>query len=696
MSPGFRIIALLFSILTLSPFTLADQKNPLQTTQAHSTAHFISDASQIERGQPFRAGLKILLEEKWHTYWHNPGDSGAPVIFDWKLPEGWSASEIQMPAPQRIPTPPLETFGFEGESLFYATLTPPKNSTANSVDLELEAEWLVCKDICIPAVYSFKMNLPISGSFVQSESFEAFEIASKEIPGESNQIQGSYKVSGDEVQIQLVTPESWQIIDLFPGPDNILSNKPIAAQTATDFKPGQWQLVTEASLRKSKAKNTRVLVEYKTSTEQNSTNHAWVTLKKEASPLLAILGFAFLGGLILNLMPCVFPIISMKFFSVLKHSKENIQAVRRDNTFYILGVLVSFWALTLLLYFLRASGEALGWGFQLQSPAFVIGLLLLFALMAFNFLGWFEIQFLLPGTGKWLSKEGPTGHFFTGVLSTIVASPCTAPFMGVSIGFALAQNLPIMLLIFTSLGLGLSFPYILLSIFPSLTLFLPKPGPWMEKLKTFMAFPLFATMIWLAWSLSFQISSTSLAFVWCSVLLLGFWVWFSRNLFETSKTKLRTGQILILVMALWLAFANIQPAAQLQAGETSSGGLIWKPYSEEMLSKLKSEGKAVFIDFTAAWCITCQVNKQVTFTNSEIIELIKAEDIQLLRADWTNRDPDITRVLEKFNRAGVPLYLFYPAHRDKAEVLPEILTATIFKEHVQPFLNSTNQQRTEK
>lgn len=629
----------------------------------------------------------IQLEKDWHTYWLNPGDSGAAVFFKWSLPQGWKVGEIHMPPPLRIPTPPLETFGYEGEVLFYSELLPPKGFEAATAKIELEAEWLVCKDVCIPAVHTFVFTLPqAKGEAEKSKDFEKFELAEAKVPLASQEIEGQVKVTGKRAELQLKAPPEWSIIDIFPGPDHLISNK---ALTLASSKKGQWNLHTSLSIKKEKAKNRDILVEYKTPDSPDS-QFTWVTLHEDKPALLLLVGFAFLGGLLLNLMPCVFPLISIKFFSVLKHSQGNLRIVQRDNSFYVLGVIVSFWALAFLLFVLRASGEALGWGFQLQSPGFVIGLILLFSLMAFNFLGWLEIQLLLPGTNKWLQKDGPMGHFLTGVLSTIVASPCTAPFMGVSIGFALAQPLPLMLLIFTSLGLGLSFPYIFLSLFPSLTLYLPKPGLWMEKLKTFMAFPLFATMIWLAWSLSFQISSTSLAWVWCSVLLLGFFVWMTKNLFQKSKLKLRLAQIIVLISAVAVAFGSIQPLTATPSMQDAELGLQWEKFSPARLSQLRAEKTAVFIDFTAAWCITCQVNKKVTFSDTSLAQLIKDANIALLRADWTNRDPQITQVLQEYGRAGVPLYLFFPASGAPAVVLPEILTASIFRKHIEPHLSSLN------
>lgn len=657
----------------------------LKTSQAHSVATFITDSQGYVPGHTLRAGLWIELEDHWHTYWLNPGDSGAPVFFEWKLPQGWSAGEIQFPPPIRIPTPPLETFGYEGDILFYSDLQIPADFSG-SAEVELEAEWLVCKDVCIPAVHTFRMRVEKAETFQASLEHPRFEATEKLLPKFSNELKVEYELKGGEAHLSLTPPKNWVPLDLFPAPKSFLSNK---ISSIHEAEPGRWKIQAPLSKREISDASPDVLVQFLDT--QGETHYLWTSLKSEKKGLVLFLVFAFLGGLILNLMPCVFPLISIKFFSVLKNSAGELKDIRISNFLYVTGVLVSFWALALLLFSLRAGGEALGWGFQLQSPQFVIFLVILFSLMAFNFLGWFEIQLPVSGAGKWMSQKGPLGDFLTGVLSTVVASPCTAPFMGVSMGFALSQPLAVMLLIFTSLGLGLSFPYILLALFPKWTQHLPKPGAWMEKVKTFMAFPLLATVIWLCWSLSFQITSTSLAMVWVSVLLLGLTIWCGHNLFQKRPTARRLLQIGFFALSLWVAFGFVRSHNPAGADETAPGqdesGVRWQKYSPEKVETLRAQNLPVFVDFTAAWCITCQVNKQVTFTQSEIQQLIKAANIQMLKADWTNRDPVITRVLEEYDRAGVPLYLFYPeGKKGSALVLPEVLTPAIFKKHIQPHL----------
>jgi thiol:disulfide interchange protein DsbD len=669
-------LALLVSLSYLPGERAGAAEDFLRTTQAHSTAHFIFSQTGFNKSATVKAGLRIQLEPGWHTYWINPGDSGAPVMFDWKLPPGWKAGDLQFPLPERLETPPLQSFGYENEVVFFAELHPPAEGP-NTAVVELEAEWLVCKDICIPAVHRFKAEISAVASPEPSAEATLFESAAANVPRDSKEVSGRVKIKGSEVEVTLRTPPDREPVDLFPAPKNLLSNQ--VPRITSGEQAGLWTLKLPLSRFGAKAPSHRALVKFKKSAGPEA---VWVDLEDRQDSSWPFLFLAFVGGLLLNLMPCVFPIISMKFFSILKHGGGETRQIQKANGLYILGVLVSLWTLAFLLFFLREGGEALGWGFQLQSPRFVIFLMLVFALMAFNFLGWFEMQVQWAGMGRVLQNEGPLGHFLTGVLSTVVASPCTAPFMGVSIGFALSQPLPSMLLIFTALGLGLSFPYILLSIFPGWIRHLPKPGAWMEKLKTFMAFPLLATVIWLAWSLSFQVSSTTLAFVWVGILLLGFMIWVNQNLWPRSAVFRRAFNLLIGLLVLWLSFFHLEKASGVAAPATEAG-IEWQKFSPELVDQLRRQGLPVFVDFTAAWCITCQVNKRVTFHDPVVVNLIKEKQMQMLIADWTNRDPVISRVLSDYGRAGVPLYLYYAKGEARAHILPEILTPSIFKKHIE-------------
>ncbi|MCB0411260.1 MAG: thioredoxin family protein, partial [Bdellovibrionales bacterium] len=670
-----------FALFSAPAMTWAAEEN-LSTQQAHSEAKFIFDQDGFVPGQKVRAGLKIKMDPKWHTYWLNPGDSGAPIIFDWKLPPGWKAGSIHFPPPERIATPPLETFGFEGEIILWTDLMTSTAST--EAKIQLDAEWLVCADVCIPAIFSFSQTLQPRAQIQKNSHWHLFNTAEAMEPQLSKDAQGRYDLDGNHGILHLNTPTDWKLIDLFPGPQSRWANR---ATTFQNESPGLWKIQIAASKIEHPPKSERILFQY--TNARNETHFSWVEVSSNSTQnLWWVLMMAFLGGLILNLMPCVFPLISIKIFSLLKESKGHVSNLRKANLLYSLGVLVSFWTLGFLLFSLRSQGEALGWGFQLQSPHFVIFMILLLTLMAFSFLGWFEVDLNSKTTGQWMNKTGPLGHFLTGVLSTVVASPCTAPFMGVALGFALSQPLPQMLAVFTSLGLGLSFPYLVLSIHPAWTKLLPRPGAWMETLKTFMAFPLLATVIWLSWFLSFQVSPFSLSMVWTALLILSLAIWSRRYVFKSSLLGRRLLSAFLFLIAFVLPYWTLKASTESspppdEVLENSESEVIWQKFSPQKVEALRQEGRAVFVDFTAAWCITCQVNKQVTFKNQQVIEFVKSQQIQMLLADWTRRDPVITQTLNKYQRAGVPFYLFYPADPSKsAVILPEVLTPDLFIESI--------------
>ena len=396
--------------------------------------------------------------------------------------------------------------------------------------------------------------------------------------------------------------------------------------------------------------------------------------------------FAFLGGLILNLMPCVFPILSIKILGFVQQAGEEKQKIRNHGLIFGLGVLVSFWVLSGLLLLLRAGGEGLGWGFQLQSSGFIVFLVFLLFVLALNLLGVFEIGTSIIGVGGKISrKSGYGGSFFSGVLATIVATPCTAPFMGAALAYALSQPPINSFMVFTSLALGMALPYILLSFFPALLKLLPKPGAWMESFKQFMAFPLFATIIWLLWVLGLQSGTENIAKLLMGLLGAGIACWIFGKWGSYSRTpKTRTiATFLALVFFIagcWLAIPKVveKPLGENKSeGKISEWGLEWEPFSEEKVNELLAEGKPVFIDFTAAWCLTCQANKVVVFNSDEVIQRFKNKGIVPVKADWTNRNSEITMALAAYGRSGVPLYVVYNGKGDSPKILPEVLKPSI-------------------
>jgi thiol:disulfide interchange protein DsbD len=586
---------------------------------SHSKAKIVSSVNELAPGDSAYVGLWIQMIPHWHTYWENPGDSGTAPILDWQLPANVTVSPILWPTPQRIESAGLNTFAYSGEVFILQKIEVPENFSAVSFPLNLKAEWLVCDDICVPQTDSFSLNIPVGKSAVDGEIAPLAEETLRHRPETSSPISMKWNADESQILLELTTPLTATPTDFFPA-----LNIPVSAEKPKleKISPTEWKLsFKKISLSSAKTGEFSGILFY----EDGGKAHAQAIELKE-QPLTSLwryLLWAFLGGLILNLMPCVLPIITLKAFSLLKNSGSSLSTVRKESFLYTIGVVSSLWILSLVIYFLQNAGRLVGWGFQLQSPYFNLFLILIFILMALNLLGVFEIQLAVPARfQKLLTLNGSKGALATGFLSVVVASPCTAPFMGVAIGFALSQSLTIILMIFTSLGLGLALPYLLMGFFPQLVRYFPKPGRWMETFKKILALPMILSAVWLG-----------------------------------------------------IVFYN-QVAPAHNQKETTSHGLVWLPFSEEKVNELRGK-KAFFIDFTADWCLSCKVNERVVFSDTRVLAALKNTDLVLLQADWTNYDPTITRWLKKYQRAGVPFYiLVHPDGRE--QLLPELLTPKIF------------------
>lgn len=606
----------------------------------HVKASLVSEVTSIRPGTPFWVAVRLEMQTHWHTYWKNAGESGAPTQVEWTLPAGFKAGEIKWPAPRRIELPPVLSYGYENEVLLLTQISPPTVLKANSpIKLSAHVDWLECEVTCIPGQADVFLTLSIrdEASTVNPLWQEKFSQTRFEWPLEKSEwtLQAfDYK---DRYQISLIPPANAErISDLtFYAEDPGVIQYAAAQKFAK--KTGQYTLdVFKTDTTTETAKMlTGVLVTTNGWRGEDSEKALAVSLPIEAPPtttaslsLFAALGLAFLGGLILNLMPCVLPVLSIKILSFIKQAEEGSFSAFRHGLFFAAGVLVSFWILAGLLLFLRAGGNQLGWGFQLQSPTFIMALIVLFFIFALNLFGLFEIGTSLTRLAGF--SQGRTGFgasFLSGVLATIVATPCTAPFMGSALGFALTQPPPVAILVFTFLALGMAAPYVILSSNPALLKFVPRPGPWMETFKKIMGFLFMATVLWLLWVLNQQIS-------------------FHRD------TPL--------------------------PGKNLAAGIVWEPYSEERVTELRHQGRSVFVDFTAAWCLTCQVNERLTLQSQSVIDALKQKNVATLKADWTSRDEKIAKKLEEFGRSGVPFYVIYPANLATEPItLPEIITPQI-------------------
>ncbi len=663
----------------------------------HVTADLIPEVSSIAPGKPFWVALKLDHEEHWHTYWINDGDSGLPTKIRWTLPEGFSAGPIIWPTPQKLPMPPLMSYGFEGTAWLLVEITPPAAITSASVELKANVSWLMCKEICLPGKAAFTLNLPVSElSVIDAARADGFRSARDRLPAAETDWNFSATASDKTIELTATPP---------PGASELTSlyvfarDKGVVASAAkqTMVRDGDLYRITLArDMSGDPLPDSFNAVVVATPTLARDVNHAGIDVsitygKLSATPaptaatpplvsrsLWIIVLSAFVGGMILNLMPCVFPVISLKILGFVKQAGEDPRAVWHHGLVFAAGVLVSFWILSGLLIALRATGAGIGWGFQLQSPAALIVLSLVFFTLALNLFGVFEFGLSLTSAGGTVTRQqGWAGSFFSGFLATIIATPCTAPYMGFALGYALTQPPIISFIVFTALALGMAFPYLLLSRFPSLLKYLPRPGPWMETMKQVMGFFMIATVVWLFWVLAALVQSITLTAMAAAFLFAGIGAWVLGKWDVLSKPgrvrwRGRIVGLLFLALAAGTGLGNIHRA---DAGAENSGE--WEAFSPERLAALKAEGKPVFIDFTAKWCLTCQVNKLTVLRTDDVLDAFRDKGVVLMSADWTDENEVIAAELARHGRQSVPLYVLYDGKSAEPVILPEILTKKI-------------------
>jgi thiol:disulfide interchange protein DsbD len=666
---SLKNILLVWLAIAAGPTAFSQPASTTETIQAHSVGRIVASHDGLVPGQTISVGLAISMEDGWHTYWQNPGDSGAAPDLDFILPEGFKVGSLIYARPKRISMPPLTSFAYEDKTIFFADIQVPKTETlGNERQIKILAEWLVCREECIPAVFDFAMSLKVKTEAAKTEYGKMIDEARASIArGEA--VSSGLVRKGNFFELSIPVNAGIEITDLFPFPGLPTTN----ASPQLERQNDRYRALVEYE-RKDTAKSEDALRFLALARDSQGRETAFVVEGTSGDHSLAsMLVLAFLGGLILNLMPCVFPILALKLFGVVKASHRG--KLFGSNLVYQLGILVSFWALAAILIGLRSGGDLVGWGFQLQSTAFVTFLILLFVVLGLNFLGLVKVESRYAGIGQGLTmKGGLSGSFFTGVLAVIVASPCTAPFMGAAMGYGLSQDSWTTMAIFTALGVGLGSPYIFFTLFPSLVRLLPKPGQWMITLKEFLAFPMWLTAVWLLTVLATQAGPLTVASVLAASIMIGMAVWI--NLRAQGRKK-----IIWLLATFALAGAVIWVGQRHAMEQEAQSGDSWEPFDETKIADYQSQGRKVFVNFTAAWCISCQVNDQTTFKNEAVMKYVAEQNIVMMKADWTNKNDEIGRILRKFNRAGVPLYLYYSS-QGQVSVLPEILTPGIFIDQV--------------
>ncbi|MDO8374780.1 MAG: protein-disulfide reductase DsbD family protein [Polaromonas sp.] len=652
----------------------------------------------VEPGKPVWVGLQLAHIPEWHTYWKNSGDSGLPTQLEWTLPTGVTAGDIAWPTPKKIPIGTLANYGYEGTVLLPVPLTVAPGFNAANLDIRLKASWLVCKKECIPQEGDFSLQIPVRSSTGSSSGLfaAAFAAGPQPLAATGSEVQ----VSAKAIQVTLAgLPARLQgkTLDFFPETGSVIEP---AGAWQQKWQGAVWTAQLPLSSQRSESPRVMPVVvaldktayrielpvmgdwpavaaaatmspALEAALKANAALGA-VPTGNNAPPLtlVAALLSALLGGLILNLMPCVFPVLAIK---VMSFAKEKNRAARLTGGLaYTAGVVLSFLALGALLLGLRATGEQLGWGFQLQSPAVVAALAVLFTLIGLNLAGLFEFGSFVPGKVAGLQAKNPTlNAFLTGVLATAIASPCTAPFMGASLGYAVGLPAVQALAVFGAIGLGMALPYLAASAVPAVARALPRPGAWMVTFKQLMAFPMFATVAWLVWVLGQQSGIDGAGALLALLVLMALVLW-SLTLRGRSRTVAATLSIALGAFGVWAVGQNIiKPLETSSVAATASGR--WQAWEPGRVDQLAAQGRSVFVDFTAAWCVTCQYNKKTTLANADVLADMNAKNVALLRADWTRRDPAVTAALAQLGRNGVPVYVIYKPGRAPV-VLSEILS----------------------
>lgn len=681
---SFRLVLGLWPLL-VAPVWAADG-SAAATEQVR--ARLVAETVSVQPGHPLQLGVQQQIAPHWHTYWRNPGESGLATKIVWQLPDGAKAGEIEWPLPQRFQVGGIVNYGYADETTLLTTVQVPAALKAGErFQVQATVDWLVCRESCIPQQVVLTLSLPVrDGPPATGPDAPLLQAAKARVPGPAP------------------WPVQWQ-----GGADQVTlhwagAQAPVAGVREAAFFPATWGQVVPGAPQVLSRRGERALLRLRAGDAPSSADaaldgvlvlkgadgaaHAY-EVRAAAQPLpvglqapgpapdlfIALL-LAFAGGFVLNAMPCVFPVLSIKALGLLQHAAQSRRVALSHGVAYTAGVLASFLLLAAGLIALRAGGEQIGWGFQFQSPVFVLATAWLMLALGLNLSGAYTVGGSLAGVGDRLAgRDGLPGSFFTGVLATVVASPCTAPFMGGAVGYALAQPAAVTLAVFASLGWGLASPYLVLSAWPALQRALPRPGAWMDRLKQALAFPMYGAAAWLVWVLAQQGGADAVAVALGGAVLLGLAAWAlgSASAGGSVGTRRLAAITAVAVLALLVGGAVSLRSGGVTATPVEAG---WQPYTPERLQALRAEGRPVFVNLTAAWCLTCLVNERVALGQPGVQAAFDRAGIVRLKGDWTQRDARITQLLAEHGRSGVPLYLYYPAGAAAAPtVLPQLLTA---------------------
>ena len=629
----FALALLLVPLLNATPPSFAENSSADDIAAAQESigepvkATLSSETKEIQAGHDFTLAVRLQMQPHWHTYYKDPGESGLATSIDWKLPEGFSAGPIEWEKPTKFVDSGVTTFGYKDKTTLRTKITPPSTLKAGgSFTFEAKVKWLACKEICLPGKAALSVSLK-SASIEPTITAPVTKPPTKPIPSKKH-----------------------PSMDKEPPPPTL------TAIESHEFSTG--------------------------------------TTSEQGTSFLTYIAFAFIGGFLLNFMPCVLPVISIKILSFLEQARDDPKEILRSGLIFSSGIVASFMALAILVIALKSFGQSIGWGFQFQHPGFLIAMSTIVLIMSLSLMGLF---FITPpaqaqsGVDSIAMREGPLGTFGKGVCATLLSTPCTAPFLGTAIGFGFSQPAWVLLTIFFVVSIGMACPYVLLTAQPKWMRYLPKPGVWMEQFKEAMGFVLLATVIWLLSVLGQQAGQSGVINTTAFLLTVAFATWIIGRFITLSTPN--TKRYITWIIALAICLIGYQlfippvfeaanaPATNSDNKPVEENGLKWLPYTEQSLKTNLQAGKTVFLDFTADWCLTCKVNEQTVITTKPVIDKFKALNVVTMKADWTKQNQEISALLQKFGRSGVPLYVIFPSNDPEHPiVLPEVITQSLVLE----------------
>jgi thiol:disulfide interchange protein DsbD len=692
-------IALRASVFSLLCWLLVNvpSKGFAQTYQGKQLvkAELLADTDAVVPGKSFNVGLLLRMAPGWHTYWKFSGDAGLPTELNWKLPPGWKVGEIQWPIPLKTIDPgDIETYGYENEILLMQEITPSSKLDDSSAKLSTEANWLVCEKICIPGSATLQLDLPVASTSqpANTDVFTRYRRLLPQNPPGPDVARADWSRVGSDLRLKITgeTLAKYPAVDFFPLPqqETIVGHPAVQSRSNNEIV---FRIPLESAPKDLSSMAGLVVFAQQPNSDDRA---AWqigsapgvsTTGTAPARGILTFLLFGFLGGFILNLMPCVLPVISLKIFGFVQQAGQSRQKIFRSGIAFAIGIFAWFIALAVLLIALKGAGRDVTWGgFQFTNPYFVLVLSVIVLVFALNLFGVFEVSLPQSVSRSLLStsdRKDLLGSFFQGVFATVLATPCTAPFLGTALGFAFTQSAAIILAMFVAIAAGMSAPYLLLSAQPAWLRFLPRPGPWMVHVKQFMGFLLLATLLFLLYVLGAERGLEGATWASCFLLVISVACWMKGAFVVPTASAMKRTIVFALMLVLLIGSGVYFIGDKFHSAKIASANSQihgdWHPFTPERLQTELDQGRTVFVDFTAAWCLTCKFNEASVLEARDVREAFQRHGIVKLKADWTNGDPVITKLLQHFGRPGVPLYVLYPGKNEEPIVFPEVLTKSM-------------------